>query len=158
MKKLREAYGWICGSLWASLAVLYLVFGVNRSLADAPPGRYAVAADTVNDTRTGLTWQRKVAFDGSYTLEEARAYCSGLVLGGFSDWRLPSKLELESLVDDTRGDPAIDTLAFPGTPAALFWTSTTSADSVESAWYVAFGSGYSLTADVSMLLHARCVR
>lgn len=47
-------------------------------------------------------WQR--CDDGNtYTWEEANTYCSDLTLAGHSDWRLPTKTELKSLVVCTNG-------------------------------------------------------
>jgi len=76
------------------------------------PSSYTVDAtnDTVTDDVTGLMWQRGV--DDSEFLEiEAIDYCGNLLHGGHDDWRLPSRIELVSLVDFTRVEPAIDTNA-----------------------------------------------
>ncbi len=59
---------------------------------------FTVAADTVLDTRTGLMWQRAVPVE-RFTWVEAKAYAKGLRLGGYEDWRLPTKEELLSLPD-----------------------------------------------------------
>jgi L-lactate utilization protein LutB len=49
------------------------------------------------------------------------------LLGG-GHWRLPTKIELESIVDETWTMPAIDPQAFPNTPTAGagFWTASRS--------------------------------
>jgi hypothetical protein len=67
-------------------------------------------------------------------------------LGGFSSGRrLPSKLELESLVDRriASPQPAIDLALFPATPAGKFWMATSYAEDPGSAWSVDFDGGYS---------------
>jgi len=104
--------------------------------ANPPPssvvGRYLVGADTVRDTKTGLTWQRKVRAD-RYNWNDAKAYCAalGLVGGG---WRLPTKEELEGLVDKSAGIRTIEHEAFPDTPDySGFWSSTPAGTS--GAWY-----------------------
>jgi hypothetical protein len=53
---------------------------------------------TVTDNVTGLMWQQAIA-PGTYSYAAALAYCPTLTLGGHSDWRLPSIIELISLVD-----------------------------------------------------------
>lgn len=48
------------------------------------------------DTATGLLWQ--LEDDGvERNYQEARAYCKGLLLAGFSDWRLPTLSEFQAL-------------------------------------------------------------
>jgi hypothetical protein len=122
----------------------------------------------VTDTITGLLWQR----DGSSTRDgcsgsgnltctwaEAQAYCTGLRLGGFSDWRVPAVMELRTLLNFTGGSPTIDPIAFPGAPPAWFWTSSPSAGSSGKAWYVNFSDGssyYYLVSDNNY--YVRCVR
>jgi hypothetical protein len=89
----------------------------------APVGRYIINTDTVVDTQTHLTWQRASSCLGG-SVSVATAYCAGLNAGGFSTgWRLPALKELQSIVDYTTSNPAIDSEAFPGTPAELFLSS-----------------------------------
>jgi len=68
--------------------------------------------------------------------------CRELRLLGHDDWRLPTRIELAALVDDSRHEPAIDTSLFPGALPRWHWTSTPCAWSSASAWYVYFGNGH----------------
>jgi RNA polymerase sigma factor (sigma-70 family) len=77
---------------------------------------------TVRDNVTCLVWQRTPA-PSTYTFSQAKTYCAGLTLAG-GGWHLPSRIELMSIVDTAESGPAIDSAAFPGTPAQFFWTSS----------------------------------
>jgi hypothetical protein len=128
-------------------------------------------AGIVTDKVTGLSWQRVVAgqpaSEGCTTnvtgllycpLRYAAEYCAASRLGGFSDWRLPTVLELISLVDFTQWYPAIDGLAFPDTPYEVFWSSTRKATRPDLAWQVAFSYGTTWSAFIDQPAHVRCVR
>jgi hypothetical protein len=128
---------------------------------DAPAGppptpRYQTAADTVLDMRTKLTWQR-IVDPTRRNWEAAKAYCAQLPLSG-GGWRLPSMRELQSLVDQSRFEPAIDPVAFPDTPAVEFWTGNVVSGAPASAWRVTFANGYTYDATATLEFLARCVR
>ena len=57
-------------------------------------------------------------------------------------WRLPTRFELETLLDLSRHDPAIDTEKFPDTKSTWYWTSSTCAWSDAAVWVVGFSFGY----------------
>lgn len=61
--------------------------------------------------------------------EDAEAYCSTLALGGFRDWRLPAREELEKLFRSGK---------FPK-DGYVYWSSSRSGG--DRAWFVGFGSG-----------------
>lgn len=55
-------------------------------------------SDTVADTRTGLMWAaRDNGSDINWT--DAKTYCENFRGGGYTDWRMPTLDELESLYD-----------------------------------------------------------
>ncbi len=70
--------------------------------------------ETVFDVSTGLTWQDSPDVAAlQFNWQEARDYCLTLELGGITNWRLPSPLELLYLVDFNRHgvaerDPRLD--------------------------------------------------
>jgi hypothetical protein len=94
---------------------------------------------TVTDNVTGLMWQQAVP--GTYSWEQAVAYCPMLMLAGYGDWRLPSLIELVSIVDYGQANPSINVTYFPSTPASYFWSSTPVASSPGAAWSVHFQYG-----------------
>ena len=103
-------------------------------------------------------WQRLI--DGqTYAWSQARRYCDDLNLGGYRDWRLPTRVELVSIIDFTHTQPSINQAAFPKTPSDWFWTSSVDAENpTTSAWYVYFYFGYPKTDAMSNRFRARCVR
>jgi hypothetical protein len=115
------------------------------------------AEDTVTDSRSGLEWQRVVDAN-VYTWANAKTYCSDLIYAGFNDWRLPTRAELESIVDFGVASPSIDAVTFPNTPGAAFWSSSPYLGISGYAWYVYFDLGFSATAAPTATGNARCVR
>jgi hypothetical protein len=118
--------------------------------------RYTLDAETVLDNETGLRWQRSFAAMGQ-PWEAAKVYCAQLTTAG-GHWRLPNMRELQSLVDETRSDPAIDPEVFPDTPGVEFWTGSPVAGAPGSAWRVSFANGYTYDATVNLEYLARCVK
>jgi len=112
----------------------------------------------VLDRVTGLSWQR-VLDPGVYYQHPARSYCEALTLAGHHDWRLPSMIELSSITDTSRKDPAADPLAFANTPSVFFWSSQTDSTNHGLGWYVSFMTGGTYVGnDVQRFARARCVR
>ena len=123
---------------------------------------YSVSDGTVTDAVTGLVWQQTVPAQRR-SWSAAKDVCQALVLGGRDDWRLPSRIELVSLIEHRRSDPSLDLTAFPFTPGAglasdWFWTSTPAAGAPEKAWYVYFYFGYPDIDEQSSEFAVRCVR
>lgn len=110
--------------------------------------------DEITDSKTGLIWQRcaegmtwkKTTCTGKVTFAnqaQAAALAKSAASSGV-EWRLPTLKELNSILsvrDIDTGKAAIDPNAFPATPIARYWTST----SVGPSYYmvVGFGEGHS---------------
>lgn len=62
--------------------------------------------------------------------------------GGYSDWRVPTREELFSIMDYGRYYPSIDTEYFPHTFASGYWSSSSFANDPGDAWNVHFNYGY----------------
>jgi hypothetical protein len=116
------------------------------------------ADGTVTDNVTELMWQQLTP-PMNYTEPESLAYCASLRIAGYSDWRLPSVIELVSIVDTGTYNPSIDSTFFPGTSAVgFYWSSTQFAGDPGSMWGVYFNNGYSDYNDMSIAYSVRCVR
>ncbi len=110
--------------------------------SDAPASeRWVVSGEVdeeiVTDRLTGLIWQKTIPASRYWT--EALAYCESLTYAGRSDWRLPTAHELQSLVDYGLDHPAS---TLPGMASStVFWSSTTSVDYADTAYYMRVSSG-----------------
>ena len=119
-----------------------------------PNPRFTVQADTncVLDNMTGLMWARNANLVGATNWSKAIIYCEDLNYGGQTDWRLPNRRELFSLIDDGNGGLPVGS-PFTGVQSGYYWSST--ADHLERflqmgrKWIVAMGGN-----DVgSVILH-----
>lgn len=132
---------------------------------------------TVTDNSTGLIWQRCTAGRSGSACESgsAQAYNWYSASGTYhatlnpgsnsvckdlygSEWRLPDAMELESLTDESRYNPAINPI-FATTETSCYWTSTTFTNNASFGRNVSFYYG---TVDVEFKTegqynHVRCV-
>jgi hypothetical protein len=116
------------------------------------------------DFLTGLVWQDNLSTTQK-NFSEALTYCNdletGLVIFGYSDWRLPNVKELQSLVDFNNKSPALPTgHGFTGVQASgQYWTSTTWTPGDEfEAFTVNFTGGSTEHAFKGLLRYVWCVR
>jgi len=117
------------------------------------------SVEFVIDTTTGLIWQdNNDTKTVSKTWSEAIDYCENLRLEDHSDWRLPNKKEILSIVDRSRYSPALDTDVFQHYSMSRYWSSTTYARDTSKGWNVHFGYGYSGDNVKSDSNNVRCVR
>ncbi|MDH5387171.1 MAG: DUF1566 domain-containing protein [Gammaproteobacteria bacterium] len=146
----------------------------NSVTATAPDSRYTDNLDgTVTDNQTGLMWRQcseglsttDTACDtGSavpYTWQVALQQVQTINVTGFAgytDWRLPNHNELTSLLENSCFSPAINTTAFPVTPAFNYWSASPHANLPGSAWYVSFNHGFVDSSNKTLAYRVRLVR
>jgi len=127
----------------------------------APDGRYQNPVDgTVTDLKTGLMWQQcslgqsgagcaagsASTFTWDQALQQAETLNSSGGFAGHTNWRLPNRSELESLIEDACVNPAINLAYFPNIPVnnpvavmySLYWTSSPYISNREGVWVVNF--------------------
>ena len=131
-------------------AAALLLVGLTSMSAAQAEDRFVISANgqEVTDTQTKLVWQRCSVgqpWDGKtclgtatkVTLASAKAIGAATAPG----WRLPTKDEPTGIVDKTKKKPAIDKVAFPGTPSTIFWSTRPEANDNLAAWLVDFKTG-----------------
>ena len=148
-------YGWYSDeeSKTSTYKVL-CVSGDELTVATSSDFTTSSDGDILTDNRTGLMWQKEHVADKTW--QQALKYCENSTYAGYSDWRLPNKNELASLLDPGKSvDPYSN---FPDMPSSWFWSSSTYVRYTNNAWYVDFNSGgvsnYNKTYDT----YVRCVR
>ncbi|MRG95214.1 DUF1566 domain-containing protein [Polyangium spumosum] len=125
------------------------VVGALPSYAEVPFGEDE--GEGVRDEILDLVWERDAA-PAPMSWDDARARCEKL--GGGA--RLPTRVELVSLVDYGREGPAINPsqVSVPSSSTDLYWTTTTSLDGV---WGIGFVDGGSTSLDPTLAARVRCV-
>lgn len=106
-------------------------------------------------------FERQARYDGknyekARTWESAIGYCEKLSLAGYSDWRLPSRSELATIVDKSR-KPAIKK-EFKNFLATFYWSSTPHDRNNEEAWFIRYNNGIASHTYKSRSHFVRCIR
>lgn len=113
------------------------------------------AIDTVTDTTTGLVWQ-KAAPPGGFTFPQATQYCASLSPAGA--WRLPTIIELVSLLDFTSQVPAAHMSSVFSQSSNTFWSATPYFPTTGTYWTLEILYGTSSNANPTGSLAVRCVQ
>ncbi len=111
-----------------------------------PVPRFEPRTDTVLDRLTGLTWSKHAnlsefpmmwveALDYVHDMNKCNAF-------GFSDWRVPNRRELRSLIGHQSKNPSLpEGHPFVEVFLGWYWTSTTAAINTAYAWYIHMEGG-----------------
>jgi hypothetical protein len=100
--------------------------------------------DTVTDNLSGLMWTRNAnKANGKADWEQAILGAGNCTDGGHTNWRLPNRIELESLIDLGKFNPALPAdHPFIGVQPSYYWTSTTPSNNEDHAWVIHFYIGF----------------
>ena len=110
---------------------------------------------TVTDSNTGLMWKKcSLGLSGSscasgtvltFTWQAALSAANNNTDSGYSDWRLPNKNELESLIENACSNTAINHTFFPATVALsstdAYWSSSQFVPVSNASWNINFKYG-----------------
>lgn len=113
-------------------------FGEDNDYQINKPAYSKVGNFCVFDSVTGLMWQAKDG--GEMTFEMAKLFCDTSTLGGYADWRMPTSLELYSLVNLQNNNPALNKNYFTSI-AEYWWSSQTQSNDTNRIWVVNSGGG-----------------
>lgn len=96
----------------------------------------------VRDNNTGLVWEQSpVTPSPGPTWNDARLQCIERNVGGTRGWRLPSVVELASVIDPSLPAPYIPAV-FTGVQLAPYWSATANAVGTSTALSVNFDDGH----------------
>jgi len=127
--------------------------------ASTPTSRFTDNGNgTVTDIKTGLMWKQcSEGLSGTggcatgaatlyntwqAALQQAKTLNAGGGFVGFTDWRLPNKKELNSIVESQCVTPSINAVIFPATVSNLYWSASPYATSLATnVWSVDFFNG-----------------
>ena len=153
---------------FATLAVTFLIGTVSPSvilaacnskiIATTPDDRFTNNGDnTVTDKITGLMWKQCSEGQSTTTtpcdtglvstykwqaaLQRGELINTGSGFAGYTDWRLPNRNELASLVERQCYSPSINTNLFPHTLTSYYFSSSPNVNSGSAAWAVDFDAG-----------------
>ena len=94
----------------------------------------------------------------TFTWQQALQQATDATFAGHTDWHLPNKNELESLVERRCYEPAINASFFPNTPSNRFWSSSPGAYGPNGVWLVNFDDGGVDDSNEYSDFHVRLVR
>ncbi len=123
---------------------------------------------TWKDRDTGLIWQVKIDTNKQYlNWNDAKNYCSRLTLDGYSNWKLPNRKELHSILTKNSypnsksysgktyiKKPLLNSMTMR---YQWFWSATEYNNNSSEAWGVDFNAGYDYYDSKSDDYYVRCV-
>jgi DNA repair exonuclease SbcCD ATPase subunit len=99
-------------------------------------------------TFNGLMWEKETR---KMNWHEAMEYAKNLRLGGYDNWRLPTKEELGEVIQSCKRDTGVimgflgrygNFLQSKGFIDSFYWSSTSFSGMTNNVWVVDFGNGY----------------
>ena len=114
---------------------------------------------SVQLVKSKLMWENSVhSRDIKVDYKGAVNYCKNIKTDTFQDWRLPTLLELSSIVDYTKAHPAIKKEFTLVNETKMYWSNTPYVDESNSFWGIKFKDGSTKNASSNYDRYVRCVR
>ncbi|MEI6235299.1 MAG: C25 family cysteine peptidase [Planctomycetota bacterium] len=98
---------------------------------------------TITDNVTGLMWQK--TDNGESTWPTAVTNAGGITTGGYTDWRLPTPVELQSIQNYNNNQPALNTTYFSSASVTISGATTNGTTTVTCASTAQLSSAMSVT-------------
>jgi len=134
--------------------IFYILLYFNIVLCD----NFVKGENIVLDITNNMVWQDNIeVVQNASTFSEAKEYCRSLFLNGFSDWKLPTIKELQTIVDITRVKPAIND-QFKFIEPTSYWSSSEDIIDDGYGWYIGFKTGATYKDNKDYACFVRCVR
>jgi len=130
---------------------IVILFAGECSLSAASMQKSSSRNGVYLDYEKHLMWQDDInAKEVRKNWDSAREYCENLTLGGYSDWYLPNKENLENLY---RQQAYLVNKVSSG-----YWSSTPVLGKSDASWIIFFSSGNEAWRSKKIPLNVRCVR
>ena len=136
------------------------------------PGRFKVnwlKWQVITDTKTGLVWSKETK-NTWVNWHQAKEYCANLTTGWKTNWRLPDRTELSSIINDNCFKPGsgynnVIYSEFDTVESDTYWSSTVYnyfwftplTDDTGYVWILYFGNGDSIEVDKTDNHYVLCV-
>ena len=132
---------------------IYLLF-ISSLLAN----NFLKSEDIVIDLKKNLMWQDNIEVTQyTETWGMAKEYCKSLTLSGYTDWKLPTIKELQTIVNIKKKNLAINT-QFKYAQPSSYWSNTQDITNKSDAWYVGFKTGATFKDSKDYECYVRCIR
>ena len=135
---------------------LLLIFGLLFSGGCENPNN---SKGMISDSSTGLMWQDN---HESKTIRRdwhaAMRFCEKLTLGGYSDWSLPTHVQLFDVLSEDKPEKTKHNIFKNIALDDGYWSSSTHNKSSSFAWATHFGDGYAVGHNKGYGQYIRCNR
>ncbi len=127
-------------SIYKKLIFIILIFIINLEANNFLSYDVTSTRKIILDTETNIMWQKFNAYS-SDTWSNAIGSCNDSIFGSYEDWFLPNLNELQTIIDYSSSDPAINSIFIAGSNMDHdFWTSTVERNSAGKAYIIRFES------------------